>query len=140
MSRTRQFNIQDAIRAAAGQFLATGYEGTSIDDLVRATGVHRGSLYSTFGSKRDLFLAAMDQTFAPDGDDPPVTSALDLALVALLELAPRDVRVRQMVSAYVGTLGEDAAGKLGRRLIQRAGLGEGSVGGIGDEHEQSHTS
>ncbi|WP_408649259.1 helix-turn-helix domain-containing protein [Streptomyces herbicida] len=33
-------------------FAERGYEGTSVDDLVRALGVHRGSLYKVFGSKR----------------------------------------------------------------------------------------
>lgn len=41
------------------QFWAHGYEATSMDDLVRATGVGRGSIYSDFGGKKDLFLACL---------------------------------------------------------------------------------
>lgn len=41
------------------QFWVQGYEATSIGDLVRATGVGRGSIYSDFGGKRDLFLACL---------------------------------------------------------------------------------
>ena len=41
-------------------FWTRGYEATSIDDLVEATGIGRGSLYGTFGDKRQLFLSALD--------------------------------------------------------------------------------
>jgi len=42
-------------------FREHGYEGTSIQDLVEATGVGRGSLYAAFGSKEGLYLAAVDR-------------------------------------------------------------------------------
>jgi TetR/AcrR family transcriptional repressor of nem operon len=42
-------------------FWSRGYEATSIDDLVEATGIGRGSLYGTFGDKRQLFLTALDR-------------------------------------------------------------------------------
>ncbi len=42
-------------------FWERGYEATSIDDLLKATGINRGSLYGTFGDKRRLFLAALDR-------------------------------------------------------------------------------
>ncbi|MEU0037888.1 MULTISPECIES: TetR/AcrR family transcriptional regulator [unclassified Streptomyces] len=42
-------------------FQRNGYDGTSIQDLVEATGVGRGSLYAAFGSKEGLYLAAMDR-------------------------------------------------------------------------------
>lgn len=120
--------------------MTMGYEGTSVDDLVRVTGVHRGSLYKTFGSKRELFLASMRQTFTtpePDGVHP--ARAIDLALVALLELAPRDAKVREDVFTYVRSLGGDAARMLGSRLMQRAGLVAPGSSSIGDTYEQSDT-
>jgi len=36
-------------------FWAHGYEGTSYDDLTRATGVQRPGLYAAFGNKEQLF-------------------------------------------------------------------------------------
>lgn len=42
-------------------FRQHGYEGTSIQDLVEATGVGRGSLYAAFGNKEGLYLAAVDR-------------------------------------------------------------------------------
>ncbi len=41
------------------RFWANGYYATSIEQLVEATGVSRHGLYSEFGDKRGLFLAAM---------------------------------------------------------------------------------
>jgi len=50
-------------------FWRRGYGGTSIEDLVRGTGVSRYGLYGTFGDKRDLFLKALgryrDQVIGP---------------------------------------------------------------------------
>ncbi len=40
-------------------FWARGYEATSVKDLVRATGVNRGSLYSAYADKRELFQTAL---------------------------------------------------------------------------------
>jgi len=121
MGRARLFNQADVVSIAASTFLRTGYEGTSIDDLVAATGVHRGSLYKAFGSKRGLFLLALDQVFDRTGSKSDM-SALDLALVALLELAPRDAEIRDRVTAFVSTLPDDPANVLGARLLLRAGI------------------
>jgi TetR/AcrR family transcriptional repressor of nem operon len=40
-------------------FWAHGYEGTSMQHLVDATGVQRGSIYAAYEGKRALFLAAL---------------------------------------------------------------------------------
>jgi TetR/AcrR family transcriptional repressor of nem operon len=61
MARTREFDTDTAVEAAMGAFRRGGYEGTSIQDLVDATGLGRGSLYAAFGSKDGLYLAVMDR-------------------------------------------------------------------------------
>lgn len=61
MARVREFDTEAAVEAAMAAFRRTGYEGTSIQDLVEATGVGRGSLYAAFGSKDGLYLAAVDR-------------------------------------------------------------------------------
>jgi TetR/AcrR family transcriptional repressor of nem operon len=58
--RPREFNPETAIAAATKVFWDHGYHPTSIDDLCRATGVLRGSLYSAFGDKRGMLMAALD--------------------------------------------------------------------------------
>ena len=55
------------------QFWEHGYEATSVDDLVQATGVGRGALYTEFGGKRDLFLACLDHY-----QDAAVTPGFDI--------------------------------------------------------------
>ncbi len=42
-------------------FWSNGYHGTSLPDLLEATGLSRGSLYSAFGDKRGIFLLALDR-------------------------------------------------------------------------------
>jgi TetR/AcrR family transcriptional repressor of nem operon len=61
MARLREFDTEAAVQAAMVAFRRHGYEGTSIQDLVEATGVGRGSLYAAFGSKDGLWLAAVDR-------------------------------------------------------------------------------
>ena len=58
MPRTAEFDPTQALRAAMLAFWANGYEATSLQDLLSATGLSKSSLYATFGGKRQLFLAA----------------------------------------------------------------------------------
>ena len=60
MAGVKQFDRSEVLDSAMRAFWTRGYEATSIDDLVAATGINRGSLYGTFGDKRRLFLTALD--------------------------------------------------------------------------------
>ena len=60
MGRTREFDIDEATEQIALRFWSDGYEATGISDLVDATGLGRGSLYGTFGSKRDMLDRAIE--------------------------------------------------------------------------------
>ncbi|WP_246158657.1 TetR/AcrR family transcriptional regulator [Reyranella soli] len=44
-----------------GVFWSSGYNGTSLPDLLEATKLSRGSLYAAFGDKHGLFLRALDR-------------------------------------------------------------------------------
>lgn len=46
--------------AAMRRFWTHGFEATSIDDLVTATGWNRAAIYSAFGGKKGLFLACIE--------------------------------------------------------------------------------
>ncbi|MGK7755174.1 TetR/AcrR family transcriptional regulator [Roseovarius sp. C03] len=59
IGRPRNFEIDAALESAMLTFWRKGYVKTSLDDLVRETGAARGSLYKTFGDKRDLFIASL---------------------------------------------------------------------------------
>jgi len=59
MARPRQFNREESLKNAMVIFWEKGYEATSLNDLLEATGLARQSLYNTFGDKRGLFLASL---------------------------------------------------------------------------------
>src|SRR5690606_7409762 len=61
MVRTRAFNPAEALNKAVEVFSTRGYTDTSMDDLVKATGVSRYGLYGTFGNKRELFDQALER-------------------------------------------------------------------------------
>lgn len=61
MVRTRSFDPSTALSRAVELFSSKGYSDTSMDDLVRATGVSRYGLYGTFGNKRELFEQALER-------------------------------------------------------------------------------
>ena len=58
--RPRAYDPQVALARAAAQFWKAGYAGTSLDDLVAATGMNRPSLYAAFGDKRAIYLKTLD--------------------------------------------------------------------------------
>ena len=59
MPRPKTFDIDDALMKAMDVFWVHGYTATSMQDLVDAMGIGRGSIYGTFGGKRALFLKAL---------------------------------------------------------------------------------
>ena len=113
MGRPRGFREDDVLDAAAGAFVLGGYEGTSIDDLVKALNLHRGSLYKAFGSKRGLFVAVLGHyiethlvitpsaALAPRGEPERGGAThspnLDLLLIAAVERGHRDAEVAALV-------------------------------------------
>lgn len=61
MPRPKEFIPDDAIEKAMQVFWHKGYEATSMEDLLTAMDLNRGSLYDTFGDKRQLFLKVIDR-------------------------------------------------------------------------------
>lgn len=57
--RTRQFIIEKT----APIFNTKGYAGTSMNDLMNATGLTKGSIYGNFENKDEVALAAFDHNF-----------------------------------------------------------------------------
>ena len=51
------------IEAAVREFAASGFHGTPVDRIARSVGVAQPYVFSLFGSKRELFLAAVDRCF-----------------------------------------------------------------------------
>lgn len=61
MARSKEFEENAVLDKAMRLFWEQGYEKTSMTDLVEHMGIHRRSLYDTFGDKHQLFLKAMDR-------------------------------------------------------------------------------
>jgi len=92
MARHKEFDPDVALDTAMRVFWRSGYAHTSTEDLVTELGIARASLYGTYGSKRGLYLAALDRYLTGGGDPAQVVasaaSGLD-AVRALLESAAR---------------------------------------------------
>lgn len=58
--RSAEFDREYVLRSAMNEFIAKGYNKTSMQDLKRVTGLHPGSIYCAFENKRGLLLAALD--------------------------------------------------------------------------------
>ena len=59
MVRPRQFDPAQVDEALLDVFWTRGYARASIEELTQATGLLRGSLYAAYGSKEDMFRAAI---------------------------------------------------------------------------------
>jgi AcrR family transcriptional regulator len=130
MARPRTFDEADVIERARQAFAETGFAGTSLDDLLEATGLARQSLYNAFGGKKELFMRAFlsDASEAVDavesirhGEDSPITrirsqlvkvavehgsaqASPSLFTKAAVELSARDPEVASTVAAAFDTM------------------------------------
>ena len=55
MPRVKLFDKNEVLNKAMELFWKKGYHATSIQDLVGFLGINRGSLYDTYGGKKELF-------------------------------------------------------------------------------------
>ncbi|MCX4460120.1 TetR/AcrR family transcriptional regulator (plasmid) [Streptomyces sp. NBC_01340] len=60
MGRPPGFDKDEVVQAVERQFRRTGYAGTSVDDIAKAAGLGRGSLYAAFGDKSSLYLRTLE--------------------------------------------------------------------------------
>lgn len=57
--RPKDFSEARVLDKAVDVFWKQGYEATSLEDLLAAMGIGKGSMYHTFGNKRDVFERAL---------------------------------------------------------------------------------
>jgi len=91
MARPQEFDKDEVLDRATQVFWQKGFDDTSIQDLVAATGLNRGSLYNSFGDKAEFFAAVMDRYRA--------TSS-----VRILAAAPDDASPRQLIVDFLDSL------------------------------------
>jgi AcrR family transcriptional regulator len=102
----RQRRRADILRAAADLFGRRGYGGVQVDDVARAAGVGKPTLYRYFASKEELFLQVFGDALASlevdletiRRQEPSQQAALGAMLARLV-----DVLAQQMVSLRVLT-------------------------------------
>jgi TetR/AcrR family transcriptional regulator, transcriptional repressor for nem operon len=59
MARPREFDREEALKAAVETFWTHGFEGAGMERLTVAMGIGRQSVYGAFGSKKSLYLEAL---------------------------------------------------------------------------------
>lgn len=93
MARPRQFDEDAVLRAVCDQFCDAGYTATSLQDLMRVSGLGKGSLYAAFGDKHELFLRVLRQ----------YVESIDRTLRQLIDSTPRAIEaLRSFVMMPVG--------------------------------------
>jgi AcrR family transcriptional regulator len=113
------------VEAAAHAFAQTGLHGTAVSTITDAVGITQPYAFSLFGSKKELFLAAVEHCFdrtvrtfrdaaaaAADGEDR--LAAMGRAYIDLL--ADRDVILMQL-QAYAACGDDDVREVVRRRYL-----------------------
>ncbi|GIN96961.1 putative HTH-type transcriptional regulator YezE [Siminovitchia terrae] len=59
MARHKEFDKAKVLSKAMEFFWYRGYEGTSLQELLKHLGIAKQSMYDTYGNKHDLFLASL---------------------------------------------------------------------------------
>lgn len=93
MARSKEFDIDEVLEKAMHLFWQQGYEKTSMQDLVAGMGIHKRSMYDTFGDKHTLYMRAvrryalevLEQLKQRSGSQPSVK----LAIRSFFEIAIR---------------------------------------------------
>lgn len=60
VGRHRTFDEREVVDAVSAAFWDHGYAATSLDDIMKASGLGKGSLYAAFGDKYGLFRRVFD--------------------------------------------------------------------------------
>jgi len=60
LTRQREYIREDVLDRVTKLFWKKGYKATSINDIVKFTGINKHSLYNDFGDKETLFLSCAD--------------------------------------------------------------------------------
>jgi TetR/AcrR family transcriptional regulator, transcriptional repressor for nem operon len=135
--------------AATRRFWFHGYEATSIQDLIEATGSNRAAIYAMFGGKKGLFLACIESyralvvtpAFAPVEADDAGLAAISaffetqiaaaeatglpgpgcLIANSMTEIAPHDADVQALVDAHLDRLRKGFAAALAREFATPRG-------------------
>ncbi|GAA5065119.1 TetR/AcrR family transcriptional regulator [Nocardia callitridis] len=102
MPRPREFDEDRVVLAVRDEFWDKGYAATTMDDLLRVSGLGKGSLYGAFGDKLSLFLRVLREYD-------------DANLLALREHLAAATRGIDLVREFVVAPADDPTGATARR-------------------------
>ena len=109
------------IEAAAAEFALAGLAGTSTDDIARRAGISQPYLFRLFRTKKELFLAAVEdcfdrttQVFREAAADVPQEQRLEAMGLAYCELLRDRTRLMMQMQSYAACNDPDV-----RALVQR---------------------
>lgn len=98
MARPVEIDRDDALRKALDLFWRKGYRATSLNDLLHATGMGKGSFYAAFGSKQALFECVLERYHAASASATGhhtrkgLTALRNFLDVTMIKLAPAQRR------------------------------------------------
>jgi len=105
--------FDQVLDGARDVFLRDGYEGASVDDIARAAGVSKATLYSYFPDKRMLFLEICSEQCRVQADAAFDLEKCDLPVREVLRLGA-DLIVRFLVSPFAQSIHRLAVGEADR--------------------------
>jgi TetR/AcrR family transcriptional repressor of nem operon len=117
MGRPVEYDQSKALDSVVKLFWAQGYEATSMKNICEVTGLQPGSIYAAFGSKRALFLAAIDAYFEQSianlkailaGKGTPLQRVRELFMYIVDDTCRKDSHGCLLVNALLETPADDA--------------------------------
>lgn len=92
---TRGRKFLQVLEGARSVFLRDGFEGSSVDEIARAAGVSKATLYSYFPDKRVMFMEVFRSELAREAADASALVEVDLPVEQILPF------IVQIISAHV---------------------------------------
>jgi TetR/AcrR family transcriptional regulator, transcriptional repressor for nem operon len=134
MTGVKQFDRDEVLDLAMALFWERGYEATSIQDLVEATCVNRGSLYATFGNKKRLFLAVLDQYADKVGkplmaelEDPDPRRAIERMFESIIRRTSDPSWPRGCLNTNTSLECPNSGDQISRKIAERLGQQESAI-------------
>lgn len=126
MGRPRGFDADAMLDKVVNVFWQHGYEGTSMATLMAATGLNKPSLYAAFGSKEELFLAALERYWQRQGeltrkhlDAPDARTGVERMLLALVDIQTQPGLPHGCLAVHGGLVGSAASAAIRDELRAR---------------------
>ena len=134
MAGVKQFDRNEVLERAMTVFWRNGYQATSIQDLVEATGVNRGSLYATFGDKKGLFLAVIEhyanrfgKPIMAELKDPDPRRAIERMLEAIVLRISDSRWPRGCLFTNTSLECPGAGDEINRKIAEQLGMQESAI-------------